>query len=344
MLEMSNRPLYTAGIVRSSESQYWALPYLILCVALFLTLYQSVAAQSGDITDLRKELLVEVQSQRLEQAAIIAERLIVRLNEVYADPNEQKVAAYTDLGVIQQSLGQYERSIANLRKALDLLTSLRDSKLSTRLEIMRLLAISNERSGLKKAAREIYLTAAEIAESNATGDVKETFYIALGAANALANDSDYEAAHRYYLKALRLAYKHFEVDSKERYDLLIYRTCLYARNSDNRKRSDEYTKIRKELDENEAETKNIVHGKAVRLPRPSYPLAARTRRVGGTVYVSVSIDADGKVTDALALCSDRDLGGASENAAKNAKFSPTIKNGKAIPIKGLLTFVFVPPP
>lgn len=312
--------------------------------AIVFLFVQEAVSQAEVITAIRKELQSEVQAGRYEQAVKVSERLIAKLEATYPEPNEQHVAAYTDHGVIQQSMGQHASSITTLQKALELASVVAPKvKPESRVEIMRLLAIGYDRSGDGRSARETYLKAVEFADANGSGSSKEAFYVALGTANALANDSKYEQAHEYYLRALRLSYEHFEIDSKERHDLTVYRTCLYKRNSSNSKRENEYGALSKELSEKEATEKKVVVGKALRLGRPGYPAAARSAYIGGTVYVSISIDAEGNVTDAVAICSVRELVAESEAAAKKSKFSPTIRDGKPIPVKGLLTFNFVPP-
>lgn len=327
-----------------AEQKYRTKLFMAAAAAVVFLFVQEAFSQAEELTAIRKELQSEVQAGRFEQAVKVSEKLIAKLEAMYPEPNEQHVAAYTDHGVLQQNVGQHAQSIPKLQKALELASVVAPKvKPESRVEIMRLLAIGYDRSGDGRSARETYLMAVEFAEANGRGNSKVAFYVALGAANALANDSKYEQAHEYYLRALRLSYEHFEIDLKERHDLMVYRTCLYKRNSNNSKRANEYGELSKELSEKEVKEKNVVLGKALRLGRPGYPAAARSAYIGGTVYVSISIDAEGNVTDAVAVCSVRELMAESEAAAKKTKFSPTLKDGKPIPVKGLLTFNFVPP-
>jgi TonB family protein len=53
---------------------------------------------------------------------------------------------------------------------------------------------------------------------------------------------------------------------------------------------------------------------------PVYPELAKRMKISGVVKVEVTIDADGKVTDAKTLSGSRVLAGAAEDAVKKWKF------------------------
>lgn len=86
----------------------------------------------------------------------------------------------------------------------------------------------------------------------------------------------------------------------------------------------------------------VIQGKAVRLPIPAYPRAARFTGAGGSVAVRVLIDEVGNVLTATALCGHPLLRPPAEDVAKKAKFSPTIISGKAVRVFGIVTYNFVP--
>lgn len=86
----------------------------------------------------------------------------------------------------------------------------------------------------------------------------------------------------------------------------------------------------------------VINGKAVRLPRPDYPPAARASRAGGTVKVETEIDEQGNVFRALAVSGHPQLREPARDAACRAKFSPTKLDGRAVKVSGVLTYNFVP--
>ena len=87
----------------------------------------------------------------------------------------------------------------------------------------------------------------------------------------------------------------------------------------------------------------IISGKAVSIPRPSYPEMARAARVSGIVTVAIILDPTGKVIRAEAVCGPQLLRVASEEAAKKIRYAPTLISGKPVPMGGLVTFNFALP-
>ena len=86
---------------------------------------------------------------------------------------------------------------------------------------------------------------------------------------------------------------------------------------------------------------NVINGKALSLPKPSYPEEARAARVQGQVVVGVVIDEKGDVIRACALRGHKLLLDAAENAARMAKFSATNLGGQPIRVTGTISYNFV---
>lgn len=84
----------------------------------------------------------------------------------------------------------------------------------------------------------------------------------------------------------------------------------------------------------------VLNGKAVSLPKPPYPQAAISMNISGEVNVQVTIDENGKVISARAATGHPILRGAAENAARNARFSPTTLNGQPVKVTGLIIYKF----
>jgi TonB family protein len=66
--------------------------------------------------------------------------------------------------------------------------------------------------------------------------------------------------------------------------------------------------------------------------RPDYPTAALYARVQGMVIIEVTLGADGKVAQTKILRSIPLLDGAAEDAVKQWQYSPTVVDGKAVPV------------
>ena len=86
----------------------------------------------------------------------------------------------------------------------------------------------------------------------------------------------------------------------------------------------------------------VLNGKATSLPKPPYPPAARAVRASGAVSVQVLIDENGNVVSASPVSGHPLLRAAAAQAARGAKFSPTMLSGQPVKVSGVITYNFVP--
>lgn len=84
----------------------------------------------------------------------------------------------------------------------------------------------------------------------------------------------------------------------------------------------------------------VVNGKAISLPAPAYPAAAKAVGAKGSVSVQVLIDENGSVVSANAASGHPLLRQAAEGAARRAKFRPTELSGQPVKVSGVITYVF----
>lgn len=84
----------------------------------------------------------------------------------------------------------------------------------------------------------------------------------------------------------------------------------------------------------------IINEKAVSKPAPVYPPAAKAARVSGTVVVQVEVDEGGRVSKAEAVSGPEMLREAAEDAAREARFSPTRLSGQPVRVSGVITYNF----
>jgi TonB family protein len=86
----------------------------------------------------------------------------------------------------------------------------------------------------------------------------------------------------------------------------------------------------------------VLNGKAISLPKPAYPPAARAVRAEGTVQMQVLIDEEGNLFSAAAVSGHPLLRAAARQAACGAKFTPTLLSGSPVKVFGIITYNFVP--
>lgn len=84
----------------------------------------------------------------------------------------------------------------------------------------------------------------------------------------------------------------------------------------------------------------VLNGKALHLPKPMYPPAAKSIRAAGVVNVEVTLSEDGKVLTARAVSGNPFLRQAAVDAARQARFSQTVLSGKPVQVVGVITYTF----
>ncbi len=84
----------------------------------------------------------------------------------------------------------------------------------------------------------------------------------------------------------------------------------------------------------------VINGKAIDLPKPAYPAAARAVRASGAVNVQVTVDEEGNVISASAVSGHPLLRASAVSAAQNAKFNPTLLGGNPVKVSGVIVYNF----
>lgn len=85
----------------------------------------------------------------------------------------------------------------------------------------------------------------------------------------------------------------------------------------------------------------VLNGKAISKPVPPYPAIAKAARAAGTVTVQITVDESGKVISAKAVSGHPLLLQAAQQAAYQARFSPTMLSGQPVKVSGIITYNFV---
>jgi Gram-negative bacterial TonB protein C-terminal len=84
-------------------------------------------------------------------------------------------------------------------------------------------------------------------------------------------------------------------------------------------------------------------GKAISLPKPAYPLEAKTEMVSGSVPVNIAVDEKGRVVWAKAVDGHPLLRGAAVKAACQSWLSPVKISGRAFKASGVIVYNFFLP-
>ena len=87
-------------------------------------------------------------------------------------------------------------------------------------------------------------------------------------------------------------------------------------------------------------SKGVINGSAISLPKPAYPPTAKAVGASGAVSVQVTIDEAGNVISAVATSGHPLLKPVAAQAARGAKFKPTLLSGVAVKVSGIIVYNF----
>jgi len=87
---------------------------------------------------------------------------------------------------------------------------------------------------------------------------------------------------------------------------------------------------------------SVLNGRAVKLVQPPYPVAARQKRISGTVFIAVLIDEEGNVIKGKPVCGEYpELNSEALRAALASKFTPTRVDDRPVQVTGMITYRFI---
>ncbi|MDX6271889.1 MAG: periplasmic protein TonB [Acidobacteriota bacterium] len=86
---------------------------------------------------------------------------------------------------------------------------------------------------------------------------------------------------------------------------------------------------------------SVISSKIVTKPAPPYPMLAKQARVQGAVTVEILVDEQGRVVTAQATSGHPLLRMAAQQAAYQARFTPTSISGQPVKVSGVITYNFM---
>lgn len=88
-------------------------------------------------------------------------------------------------------------------------------------------------------------------------------------------------------------------------------------------------------------TSAVEVGHVIELPQPEYPALAARAHVSGQVQVQLVIGLEGEVIAAHAINGHPLLQASAVSAARKARFTPTLLEGKPVKVAGVIVYNFV---
>jgi TonB family protein len=326
------------------------------------------SAQSDELQEATRlsESVVKLFGERKYDEALPLARRALELRERALGPEHLLVGyALKNLGAVQVGKGSFGEAEKTYQRALDVLEKHAATQASSASDVALQLG------GLKFRARDygkaeaLFERALALKEQAVGAGNRATVYALFVLADLHFVRDGFDKAEPFYQRALSILEKsppqRDEAAARELKALLCHlsgdrgkeiskRVHKQLYRLDNPEQAAESERKKKETPPGVegSETNSylkveggVLNGRAVSKPQPSYPEAARRARAQGTVIVYIVVDERGKVTRAEALCGHELLKGASEDAARNALFTPTLLSGVPVRVTGVITYNFI---
>ncbi len=257
-------------------------------------------------------------------------------------------AAYSNLGFIYTRLDDKKgarRAFLNALEVFDRNTQLEPKDEKIFVSVIQEIAYEDAIEGNLQEAGKGFKRVIEIREKLNGKDASETASALMRLAEVYQLELNYELAEPLTSRALNIRTGDSNKIDEQSHAEYAALECLLTKLN----KADDLKILRdrfypKQLSSKSGDTDaalikgGVMNGRAISLPRPTYPELARKRSISGVVPVQVLIDEDGKVTSACAISGPRELHLASEFAARLARFSPTTLSGRRVKVSGVITY------
>lgn len=315
----------------------------------------SIGAQTTDGEKLRQlnlQVVTNFKAGNIDDALTLAKQA-VELSSKVSPTDSETAAAYFNLGTLYRFKKKYKESAENLQKALSIYQLDPAKNEKSLAKTLHILADVYALDGDEKKAVENYKLAYTTAETAFGKNSKEILLYLESMSDVYIYDKKYDEAEETFIRRYQILAKNSPDDSKRIQQVKDDFYCFVNQNFSPKEMLERDKKFW-EVVKTEEEKKwakigarvvsgGVVNSKAQNLVKPAYPASARSRRASGAVPVRVTIDENGNVIEAKAICGDRDLRGASEEAAKASKFSPTLLQGQPVKVTGIIVYNYVAP-
>ena len=325
------------------------------------SLPQTGAAQTGETAEqtaalkeannLSSKVVELYKAGKFDEALPLAEN-VLSIRERVLPANDRRIAdAVANIASLQYAKGETEKAEKLYERALAIREATGDLDSEVVLTILkRLVLVTAARRDFDKAELQAQRIAS-IAEKKYKPEQFEMAIALVNLAEVYRLQRDNKRARALYARIVDILEKFAPsaVPKEITLSLSNYLNLLYVQ--ENGKDSDLTERIRKLFiaiasgappgAAREVQG-GVLNGRAVYKPQPEYPAMAKSVRAQGTVTVQVLVDETGKVIEAKATRTPHfSLGAAAEDAARRARFTPTLLSGAPVKVTGIITYNFL---
>jgi len=269
--------------------------------------------------------------------------------QTFGDNSAEVAVVHNNLGVLYRSKEKYQDAMRSLEESLRIFEQLGKPYLRHVIATREAIGITHRLAGRNAEAEKEIRKAIEMAQHNFGENSIEMYSPTFTLARYLAYDGNIARGDELFMQAYRIAYLRKGSKASELEEIRDARTCIVVpQDHDNVGGllfEDKLEDLRKTLGGEDAApartvSRGVVNGKAISLIKPSYPANMGNLGKIGAVVVRVLIETDGTVLEARATCGHPDFAKNSVKAALKSKFSPTLLDGQAVRVNGILVYNF----
>lgn len=333
----------------------------ILFLAFMQLLSFSLIAQTSNekiekFKQINDQVVTKYKEGEYNDALRAAKQALAMSMEIFGAEHNETATSYTNLGEIYRAKKDYDEAVVNFEKALAIYQKNSADNEKAVAGVLKSLGTVLAFDGKKEKAVETLLKSLANAEKIYGNESKEILPYLTIVSEMYVVAKEFDKANEFFIRRYLTSLKVFGEDSDELQNITDQRYCLLLQVDDTKASGERekvfYDAISRATEKDKSPTTDnvgiaidggVVNGKAVSLPKPEYPLSARTSRASGAIPVKVSIDEQGNVTSAKAFCDGHPaLKQSSEDAARKAKFAPTTLSGVPVKVTGIILYQFIP--
>ena len=269
-----------------------------------------------------------------DEAAPLAERVLDIRLRAYGHAHPGVADAQYNVGMVRVGEGRFAEAEGVLRQALAVYEKSVGASDPGRAKVLGGLALVSSKLGHTGEALKLSEAALAAAETAHGAEGVEVADYSRQLADLYRLKGERGKAEEFYLRAIRLWAKGAGREDARARMAVESLLCMGGGTVGRR--------VNEALGEDARIGGRVLNGEAVSIPQPRYPYAAQSARFKGTVVVKVWVDESGAVTRLNGICGPSILADAALEAARGARFNPTLLDGKPVRVSGFITYNFVP--
>lgn len=320
---------------------------LLLAFFICLILFQAVSGQTAELdeaTELNRQVVRLYQEGKIDEALPLARRVLQMREKALGKDHQLVSEALLNLAELNLAKKVYRESLEIYERILKSNQKLAGPDDPGNVVLLDKLGFLRYMVGDFIGAENAYKRSLAINEKIFGGESEQVAQAVYNLAEFYRFTNRYQRAEPHYQRSLAIRDKNLARDDAKLLRTVERYRCLFYQ-SDRMDRLKAFNDMRLALYKtgNPNEPAEVVNGRALSLPKPSYPQEARATRTTGIVVIRVMIDESGKVIKAEDMCGGNSwLVKAAMDVSYSARFSPTVLSGQPVKVSGIITYKFGP--